>query len=214
MTFRTLYMSTLILASLASMAVAGRFAWHRLEGNRAEASEGKSAAPKAPGIAELPPCGPQPGGTLRFGRDLRGTPLSDREAYERSHPVPAVRVGEPTLCLAPPGIVAQLLVENPSPKALELIVHPYGGTFPHGGETPFTLAFASHDVTYSGPLSPPEPPLPMAITLPPRTTVAFPASLDLSAWSWHGRPTVELEWGFERLEHPTRGRLRLTLPAR
>jgi hypothetical protein len=90
-----------------------------------------------------------------------------------------------------------LTVRNRTASPLAIVVSPVGGDFPYGGQSPFFLSFArGAPVTYSGQLSPPEPPLPMQIVLPAGRPVVFRAEIELSRYTWTGAPEVELDWGF------------------
>jgi hypothetical protein len=152
---------------------------------------------------------------LRFGSEVKGSQINEKDAAGRWHPLPDVHVGEPSVCISRSAIVAKLLVENQSKESASLIVMPNGGSFPYGGDSPFTLSFADNEVKYTGEVFAPEPPLPMAITLTPRSIVAFEARIDLANWSWQGQPTVGLRWGFHFLQPPSPGGVvRVRLPAR
>ncbi len=95
-----------------------------------------------------------------------------------------------------------------------LVVNPYGGAFPYGGTNPFRIFFASPDVPkYSGRLYPPSPPLPLAITVPARSSIVFEATIDLDNYTWEGTPEVVLYWAFYYLKAPyPEGELKIQLP--
>lgn len=97
-----------------------------------------------------------------------------------------------------------------------LVVNPYGGAFPYGGTNPFSISFASSDVVkYSGQLYPPCPPMPLAITVPARSSTVFSARIDLDNYTWEGRPEVDLAWAFYYLKAPyPEGMLKIVLPGK
>jgi len=148
---------------------------------------------------------------LTFGQEVRGV---SAEGVQGADPA-VLLVSAPKVRLEKKAILAELIVENPSEAPLTVVTHPYGGSFPYGGDHPFTLRIASANVKYAGKLYPPEPPLPMAITFPAKARVAFTTRIDLASWDWTGEPEVELAWGFyfARGKAPG-GTLKLKLPKR
>jgi hypothetical protein len=147
---------------------------------------------------------PSSSGTLRFPDDVVHRQLDDETARRLFRPpialgfegATAVRVGGRRL-------VYDFWVTNPTPEDFPLVVWPYGGSFPYGGDNPLTLGFsreAQQVVNYSGEAFPPEPPLPMEIVIPANGRVHFSAEIDLSRYSYDGCPEVSLEWGFHLLE--------------
>ena len=110
------------------------------------------------------------------------------------------------------------LTFNRSSQPFDLIVNPYGGSFPYGGDSPFRLSLsraAQEVVRYSGELFPPEPPRPMLIKLPASSCVQFDAHIDLENYTYEGSPEVTLDWAFHYFEgqHPA-GSVKLQLPRR
>ncbi len=108
---------------------------------------------------------------------------------------------------------AELVVENPTEKTVRVVVNPYGGAFPYGGTSPFTLGLGGEPaVKYTGKLYPPEPPRPLAIDFPAKARVRFSASIELENYGWEGEPQVTPTWGFYFARKPVEGRLGLRLP--
>ncbi len=95
-----------------------------------------------------------------------------------------------------------------------LVVNPYGGAFPYGGTSPFRISFGSPDVLkYSGQLYPPSPPMPLAITVPARSSAVFQAEINLDDYSWEGTPDAVIDWAFYYLKAPyPKGKLKIVLP--
>jgi hypothetical protein len=116
----------------------------------------------------------------------------------------ALLVVAPTAQIIDNVIIARMSVANPTDEVVSIVVNPFGGTFPYGGDSPFTLGFSrSGPVTYAGELFPPAPPVPIHIDFPPQTEVTFEATIQLARWSWSGNPTVPLEWAFHFAAGPT-----------
>jgi hypothetical protein len=126
----------------------------------------------------------------------------------------ALLVVAPTAQIINDEIVARMSVTNPTDQIVSVQVNPFGGAFPYGGDSPFTLGFMRGEpVTYVGTLFPPAPPLPMHIDFPPNTEVTFEAKIQLARWAWSGSPTVSLDWGFHFASAPTpSGTVSLQLP--
>lgn len=116
-------------------------------------------------------------------------------------------------------LVLTAWLENPD-QDLDLIVMPYGGDFPYGGNSPLLFRFAASAATtvvYSGELFPPGPPLPMAIRIPAASRVRFTAEIDLGSYTYTGAPEVELDWGFHyhhRSKSHPKGVVKVRLPER
>jgi len=179
-----------------------------------------SAHAGAPGEATMT-CGKINGvaaKTLRFPKQVKGRLVDGKEARSRfvAPKQLSVTVGRPRVRRNQ--IELSALLRNSSAKPFTLVVNPYGGSFPHGGDSPFGLGFSaasSEVVKYSGKLYPPEPPQPMVIELPAACCVQFDARIDLGNYSYKGAPKVTLAWAFYYLEgdHP-KGTVELRLPKR
>ncbi len=150
-----------------------------------------------------------------FGTDIRGRAVAVDPATKYPLRLPtavataaenALLVVAPTARIIEDVIVARMSVTNPTAEVVSVQVNPFGGTFPYGGQSPFTLGFTREGpVTYVGALFPPGPPWPMHIDFPAQTEVAFVAKISLAQWAWSGNPTVSLEWGFHFVsEHSPR----------
>jgi hypothetical protein len=133
-----------------------------------------------------------------FGTDVRGRAVAPNPAtWQLSGGESALVVAPPTVQIIDGVIVARMSVTNPTDQVVSIVVNPFGGTFPYGGDSPFTLGFGpSAPVTYTGQRFPPAPPVPIRIDFPPDTQVTFEATIRLERWAWSGTPTVRLEWGF------------------
>jgi hypothetical protein len=149
-----------------------------------------------------------------FGPDIRGVEVDDASAMGSCTQAHRLLVVAPTARILGDAIIARVAVTNPSDEVVPIVVNPYGGTFPYGGDSPFTLQFsASAPVTYAGELFPEEAPLPMHIDCPSNTEVTFEATIELHRWTWSGEPTVSLDWGFHFAAGTTPGGgLTLRLP--
>jgi hypothetical protein len=160
-----------------------------------------------------------------FGTDIRGRAAVDPATGYPWPPESAVVISArsaqsallvvaPTARVIDDVIIARMSVTNPTNQVVSIVVNPYGGAFPYGGDTPFTLRFGSSaPVTYAGKLYPPAPPVPIHIDFPPQTEVTFEATIKLSPWAWSGNPTVPLDWGFHFASGKTpSGNLSVQLP--
>jgi hypothetical protein len=155
---------------------------------------------------------------LRFPEQVAKRVLRDKEAERLfTHPRELeVRAGDVVVTADRLGLAA--VVTNTSALTFPLVVNPYGGTLPYGGDNPFLLRFSDASntvVKYSGKLFPPEPPLPLLIEIPGSSCVRFEAEIDLRNYVYHGSSEVELEWDFHYFkgDYP-HGRKRVRLPAR
>ena len=148
---------------------------------------------------------------LRFGTDVKPTPSDSPPAGDDPAPL---KVGAPTVKVEGGKVLGELVVENPTDKALRVTVNPYGGSFPYGGTSPFTLGFGGEPaVKYSGELFPPEPPRPLAIEFPAKARVLFTADVTLKDYTWAGAPEVGLTWGFYFAKgKPVEGTVKVRLP--
>jgi hypothetical protein len=155
---------------------------------------------------------------LEFGRDVHG-----RTIYGEADRGPAaaaavahLTVTAPTLALADDAIVGRMVVTNTTDAVVSVVVAPFGGTFPYGGDSPFLLRFAPCEtIRYAGELFPPAPPPYMRLDFPGGTTVAFRAILDLAPWAWEGSPVATLRWGFHfAAGQSPEGTLTIQLPSR
>jgi hypothetical protein len=132
-----------------------------------------------------------------FGTDIRGVEVDDASAIGSCQQASRLWVAAPTAQIVGDAIISRMSVTNPTDEVVPIVVNPYGGTFPHGGDSPFTLRFsASAPVTYAGEFFPEEAPLPMHIDCPSHTQITFEATIDLNRWTWSGDPAVSLDWGF------------------
>jgi hypothetical protein len=147
---------------------------------------------------------------LNFGAEVQGTPTLDTSVGADPSPL---KVAVPEVRVEGGRILGELVVENPTDKALRVVVNPYGGAFPYGGTSPFTLGFRGEPaVKYTGKLYPPEPPRPLLIEFPGKARVRFTATIDLANYGWEGEPQVTLNWGFYFARKPVEGKLALRLP--
>lgn len=154
---------------------------------------------------------------LRFStqvskRELRGE--GEAEQLFRDPKPLEVRPGE--VVATADRIRLAVLVTNTSTRIFPLVVYPYGGAFPYGGDNPLVLSFASQAaVKYSGERYPPEPPLPMLIEIPASSCVRFEAEIDLRNYTYKGSPQVVVEWRFHYFKgkYPE-GQMQIRLPAR
>ena len=157
-----------------------------------------------------------------FGTDIRGravalnptTGFPDEARIANGAQNTTLLVVAPTAQIIDDVIIARMSVTNPTDEVVSIVVNPFGGTFPYGGDSPFTLRFSSSaPVTYAGKLFPPAPPLPVHVDFPPNTEVTFEAIIALKPWVWSGNPTVTLDWGFHFASGTTPGgNLSLQLP--
>jgi hypothetical protein len=155
---------------------------------------------------------------LEFGKDVHGRTIygdADRGPAAAAA-VDHLTVKVPTLALTDDAIVGHLVVTNTSDVVVSVVVAPFGGAFPYGGDSPFLLRFApSEAIRYTGELFPPGPRPYMRIDVPPRATVAFDAIIDLAHWAWDGSPVVALRWGFHvAAGQSPEGTLTIQLPSR
>jgi hypothetical protein len=154
---------------------------------------------------------------LEFGKDVRGRTVKDAEAEGgASAAVDHLTVTAPALAITDDAIVGHLVVTNTTDAVVSVVVAPYGGAFPYGGDSPFLLRFAPSDaIRYTGELFPPGPPPYMRIDFPPGATVAFSAIIGLAPWAWDGSPMVALRWGFHFASGQSpEGILTIQLPSR
>lgn len=154
----------------------------------------------------------------QFPGALVKSSLTGAEAKKRFVPPRHIQVTVGKARVVGSTIVLSALLKNRSPKAFSLVVNPYGGKFPYGGDNPFRTALspaARALVKYSGELFPPGPPSPMLIQVPASSCVRFNAKLDLSRYTYSGSPKVTLEWGFHyyKGKHP-KGSVQVQLPKR
>ncbi len=152
----------------------------------------------------------------QFPGDLVKSSLTGAEAKKRFVAPRHIQVTVGKVQVVGSTIVLSALLKNRSPKAFSLVVYPYGGKFPYGGDNPFRMGFAPSArkvVKYSGELYPPGPPSPMLIQVPASSCVKFDAIIDLSRYTYKGSPKVTLEWGFHyyRGKHP-KGSVQVQLP--
>ena len=153
---------------------------------------------------------------LRFPQQVSKRELRQEGEAERlfRDPKPLlVRPGE--VVVTANRIKLAVLVTNSSARPFPLVVHPYGGAFPYGGDNPLVLRFAGQAaVKYTGKRYPPEPPLPMLIEMPGLSCVQFEAEIDLRNYTYHGSPQVIVEWSFYyfRGKYPE-GQMQVRLPA-
>ena len=153
---------------------------------------------------------------LQFPGALVKSSLSGAEAKKRFVPPRHIQVTVGKVKVVGTRIVLSALLKNRSRKAFSLVVYPYGGKFPYGGDNPFRMGFtpAAHEVVkYSGKLYPPGPPSPMLIQIPASSCVKFDTKIELSRYSYSGSPKVTLEWGFHyyKGKHP-KGSVQVQLP--
>ncbi|HEY3452854.1 MAG TPA: hypothetical protein VGK67_41310 [Myxococcales bacterium] len=148
---------------------------------------------------------------LRFGTDLRATPVKDGDKGEDPKPI---QVGAPKVKVEGKQVVGELVVENTSDRAVRIVVNPYGGGFPYGGTSPFTLGFGADPmVKYAGELYPPEPPAPLAIEFPAKAKVLFTATIPLQKYTWPDGHEGKLAWGFYFAKgKPVEGEAKVKLP--
>lgn len=147
---------------------------------------------------------------LDFGAEVQGTPTLDASVGADPSPL---KVGVPKARVEGGRILGELVAENPTDKVLRVVVNPYGGAFPYGGTSPFTLGLGGEPaVKYTGQLYPPAPPRPLLIEFPAKTRVRFTATIELQNYGWEGEPQVTLNWGFYFARKPVEGKLALRLP--
>lgn len=131
---------------------------------------------------------------LRFGTELKASPAKDGDQGDDPAPI---RVGTPAVRVEGGKVLGELVVENTADKPVRIVVNPYGGAFPYGGTSPFTLGFGGEPaVTYTGELFPPEPPMPIAIEFPAHAKVLFTAEIELANYTWKGELEAKPNWGF------------------
>lgn len=161
----------------------------------------------APSTLEPPKEPPMP----RFGTDVKARPAPDGDRGEDPAPI---KVGTPSVKADQKQVSGELVVENTSDKPVRIVVNPYGGGFPYGGTSPFTLGFgADPTVKYVGELYPPEPPRPISIEFPARAKVLFTATIPLDKYSWPDGHEGTLAWGFYFAKgKPVEGRVKVKLP--
>jgi len=156
--------------------------------------------------------------TLRFPGQITFSSLDRVQAKARFKRPDALKVAVGKTRVARDKIEVSVLVRNTSRQPFPLVVNPYGGSVPYGGDSPLSVRFsraASAVVRYSGRLYPPEPPKPMVIQLPAASCTQFDGTIDLSGYSYKGAPEVTLDWAFYFFsgEYP-KGTLKVRLPRR
>lgn len=156
--------------------------------------------------------------TLRFPGQVKGRLIDGKQARARFVAPKALGVTVGRARVRGKRIELSALLRNTSERPFDLVVNPYGGSFPYGGDSPLGLGFsaeASKAVTYSGKRYPPAPPMPMLITIPAARCVQFDAHVDLSNYTYKGSPKVTLSWAFYyfRGVHP-KGTVAVRLPGR
>jgi len=119
-------------------------------------------------------------------------------------------LGEPTIEDRRLSLAAAL--DNVASTGTDIVV------FPIGGVEPFYLELvADGNVTRvqpTGPVRPAAPPPPMALTVPPRSTLRFLAVQSLVDYRYEGSPTVRLRWSFQYWLNPLSGEVSVVLPSR
>ena len=156
--------------------------------------------------------------TLRFPQQVKGRLIDGKQARARFVAPGRLKVTVGRARVRRNQVELSALVRNPSGRPFSLVVNPYGGSFPYGGDSPFALgltAEASKVVKYSGKRYPPEPPRPMLIQIPATSCVQFDARIDLGNYTYRGAPRVKLSWAFYYFkgEHP-KGTVEVRLPGR
>ncbi len=156
--------------------------------------------------------------TRHFPRQIKSNSLDYKQAKARFTPPKELKVTVSQARISGSRIQISALLQNRSRRPFSLVVNPYGGSFPYGGDNPLILKFsraANEVVKYSGRLYPPEPPRPMVIQLPASGCVQFEAHIDLSNYTYKGSPKVTLDWAFYYFEgkHP-KGSVEIQLPQR
>jgi len=112
-------------------------------------------------------------------------------------------------------LVAQLELANTGDDFL-LIVNPYGGEFPYGGTSPFSVDISpsnGNTIKYVGQLYPPAPPMSMQIDVEANSKLIFLAKIPLDKYVWQGTPEILLNWTFYYYQEPyPKGTIKLVLP--
>lgn len=109
-----------------------------------------------------------------------------------------LKVGKPSVEVRHDGIYVDLVVTNPSAKAVTFAAR--GAALSYGGVTPLSLWFSPKTrkkLGYIGAPEPPAPPPPVVITAPARSRITFRQSLSLSKYAYSGTPTVKVNWDFQ-----------------
>ena len=156
--------------------------------------------------------------TRHFPREITFKLIDNDQAKASFLPPKTLKVTVGKVRISSGKILISALVSSSSRRPFSLVVNPYGGSFPYGGDNPFSLrlsAAAREVVKYSGELFPPEPPRPMLIQLPASSCTQFEAQIDLSNYTYRGAPRVTLEWNFYYFDgkHP-QGTVEVQLPPR
>jgi len=156
--------------------------------------------------------------TLSFPKEIKWRMVDGKEARDRFVAPKWLKVTVGRARVRRNQIELSALLQNRSDKPFPLVVNPYGGSFPYGGDNPFALGFsraASEVVKYSGKRYPPGPPRPMVIQIPATCCVQFDARIDLGKHTYRGSPKVTLDWAFYYFKGPhPNGTVEVQLPGR
>ena len=157
--------------------------------------------------------------TLEFPQGITTKSISDKEATERyQQPEKLKFEGPQEIKRKRETFLLEAFLINESEEIQKVIVMPFGGSFPYGGESPFYVRFspsAGKKIRSKETYPPPEPPLPMEIRIPAKSRIRFPGEVHLKHYTYEGSPTVEIEWGFYFSQEPfPKGKFEVTLPKR
>jgi hypothetical protein len=152
--------------------------------------------------------------TLDFERDVQKTVDYDMDAAAASvtpRELTFTVDGEPRIEAG--FLVVKGILENPTDRALSIVV------FPVNGATPLYVALETNDAIRIAPSPfprpPPAPPPPLRVEVPAKSRIAVEGADELAKYEWTGAPEATVRWSFQFWNDPKpQGTSRVKLPAK